>query len=167
MVFSSALALVLLSQVAADGLTIDPGIPPDLTTWRWTVHDGKAALGWGRLNGEGRFSPVSPRPPLPLYPESEAVSAPIEGVPAYAINGVASSKLDDGALILRASDPATASEAKQAFEQGRGFEGPLNRLCPLKLGPDLKQIALWGLAGGFFASALWLAVSRRRPHPLE
>jgi len=144
------LALALVSQVAADGLTIDPNIPGDLTTWRWTAFDGKAALGWGKINAEGRFTPVSPRPEVPLYPV-EAEAAPIEGVPFYAVNGVVANKLDDKGLTIRASDPQTADLAKQALYDGEGMEGKLKPLFPpLSIGPDWTEIGLYGVAAGLF-----------------
>lgn len=69
--FASILALALVGQIAADGFTINPAIPPDLVTWRWTQHDGKAALGWGRLNDAGLFVAVQPAPEVPCYPASK------------------------------------------------------------------------------------------------
>lgn len=161
------LALALVSQVAADGLTIDPNLPRDLTTWRWTAHQGKAALGWGRLNDQNQFVAVSPRPRLPLYPEAEP--SPIEGVPAFAVNGVVSDKLDGGGLILRASDPDTAEAAKQAFFETSSTEGRLKPLfLPLKIGPDWSVIGLYAIAASLFVlSGVMLLRSRQRPYPRE
>ena len=60
-------AAVLIAQVAADGKRIDGDIPDSLVTWRWTTHQDRAVLGWGRINANGNFVPVSPHPPWPLY----------------------------------------------------------------------------------------------------
>lgn len=158
-------ALVLLSQIAADGLTVDRGIPRDLETWRWTLHAGRAVLGWGKINEAGFFVPTFPRPEWPLFPGSEI--KPVEGVPLYAVNGVTSQKLPGSGLTLQASDPETAEEAKQALQQlnsaSGASKGPL--FPPLKLGPDWAEIGLLAVGASMFAlsGAILLQSIIRRP----
>lgn len=157
-----ALALILVAQVAADGLTIDPGVPNDLVTWRWTVHDGKAALGWGRIGDNGRFVAISPAPELPCYPESTPKAkpapkvAPIADMPSFAVNGVEAEKMDGKGLTLRASDRATAEQARNALyesDMGEPVEGiKLPKFCPT-IGPDLSEFALYAIAFGLFGVA--------------
>lgn len=167
-----AFALILVAQVAADGLTIDPGVPNDLVTWRWTVHNGKAALGWGRIGDNGRFVAISPAPELPCYPESTPKPKPtpdvkpIADIPEFAINGVEAAKMDGKGLTLRASDPATASQARNALyesDMGEPIDSiKLPKFCP-SIGPDLSELGLYALAFGLFGVAGVIFVRSLQP----
>lgn len=166
----------LIGQIAPDGLTIDPGVSRDLVTWRWTISDGKAALGWGRISDEGRFVAIQPAPEPPIYPASKPKPEPEPekqssgdlhgGMPEYATNGVVAEKIDGRGLTLRASDRATAEWAKDTLyeaEAGGQPEGlKLPWLAP-KIVPDLSEIALYALAVGLFAIAGVVVVIRSLP----
>lgn len=166
--FASILALAIVAQIAPDGLTINPNIPNDLVTWRWTQHDGKAALGWGRLNDAGLFVAVQPAPEAPCYPASKAkpnaASEPTIGdLPKYATNGVEAEKIDGQGLTLRASDKATAEHARDVLYESTAGDPAgrikIPKLAP-KITPDLADLAPYAVAFGLFGVAGVVFVAR-------